>query len=78
VDFNRFYSDHQMLLIEAARAPCEGFRRVHVAAASHLAGQIGRAQRALGASAAPTWETLAAPARDSLAAPGRGTLGYAC
>jgi hypothetical protein len=77
VDFNRFYSDHQVLLVRAARAPSAGFRHTHVTAASRLAGQIGRAQRALGAAAAPGWETLAAPARDSLASAGRGTPGYA-
>jgi hypothetical protein len=77
VDFNRLYSDHQVLLVEAARAPSAGFRRVHAAAASCLAERIGRAQRALGAAAAPAWESLAAPAHDTLASPGCGTPGYA-
>jgi hypothetical protein len=75
VDLNRLYFDHQCLLMEADRAPSEGFRRAHVAAASHVAEQIGCWQRALGAAAAPAWESLAA--RDSLASPGRGAPGYA-
>ncbi|HEY6817499.1 MAG TPA: hypothetical protein VI168_18335 [Croceibacterium sp.] len=77
MDFNRTYTEHQRLLMEAARAPSEGFRLAHAAAASHLAEQIGRAHRAIGAAAAPAWETLAAPARDSLASPGRTATGYA-
>ena len=77
MDLNRLYSDHQILLIEAARAPSEVLRRVHTVAATHLAERIGRVQRTLGAAAAPTGETLAAPAQSSLAAPGRGALGYA-
>jgi len=77
MDLNRLYSDHQILLIEAARAPSEGVRRVHAAAATHIAERIGGVQRALGAAAASSWETLAAPARSSLASPGRATPGYA-
>jgi len=77
VDLNRLYSDHQIALFEAARAPSEGLRRVHVVAASLLAGHIGRAQRTLGAAAAPAWETLAAPAQSLLASPGRCAPGYA-
>jgi len=77
VDFNRLYSDHQSLLIEAARAPSEGLRHEHEVAASHVAGRIGCMQRALGAGAASVWESLAAPATDSLASPGRHTQGYA-
>ena len=77
MDLNRLYSDHQILLMEAARAPSEGLRRIHAVAASHLAERIGSVQRALGATAAPTWETLAAPAQISLQSPGRGSPGYA-
>jgi hypothetical protein len=77
MDLNRLYSEHQILLIEAARAPSEALHRMHAHAAKHLAEKIGRVQRALGAAAAPGWETLAAPTRDSLVSPGRGMLGYA-
>ena len=77
MDFNHLYSAHQLQLVKAARAPNARFRRAHVAAAAHLAGRIGRAQRALGAAAAPGWETLAAPAWDSLALPGCPSQGYA-
>ena len=77
MDLNRLYSDHQILLMQADRAPSEGLRRMHSVAASHLAGRIGCMQRTLGATAASAWETLAAPAESSLALPGRGTLGYA-
>ena len=78
MDFNRLYSDHQSLLIEAARAPTGGLRHAHELAASHIAGRIGCMQRALGAAGASAWESLAAPAADSLASPGRHTQGYAC
>lgn len=77
VDFNRLYSDHQRLLIEADRAPSETLRRVHEVAATHIAWRIGCMQRALGAAAACAWESLAAPAADSLASPGRHAQGYA-
>jgi hypothetical protein len=77
MDLNRLYSDHQLLLMRADHALNDGAQRVHAAAASHLARQIGHVQRALGAAAAPTWETLAAPACSSLASPGRSTGGYA-
>lgn len=72
MDLNRLYSDHQIQLFEATRAPSEPLRRLHAVAATQLAGRIGRVQRALGAAAAPTWETLAAPAHSMLASPGRG------
>ena len=77
MDLNRLYSDHQLLLMQADRAPSDDARRVHTAAASHVAERIGRTQRALGAAAAPTWETLVAPACSSLASPGRGFAGCA-
>ena len=79
VDFNRLYSDHQILLMQAERAPSEASRHVHEheVAASHVAGRIGCMQRALGANAASAWDSLAAPAADSLASPGRHTQGYA-
>ena len=77
MDLNRLYSDHQLLLMRADRAPSDDARRVHTAAASHVAERIGRTQRALGAAAAPTWETLVAPACSSLASPGRGFGSYA-
>jgi hypothetical protein len=77
VDFNRLYSDHQRLLIEADRAPSVALRHVHEMAATHVAGNIGSMQRALGAGAASTWESLAAPAADSLSSPGLRAQGYA-
>jgi hypothetical protein len=77
MDLNRLYSDHQVLLVAAARAPTEGLRRVHSVAASHLAERIGRLQRGVGATAASGWETLAAPAQIPLQSPGRGSAGYA-
>ena len=77
MDFNRLYTDHQRLLIEAARAPSDALRHEHEVAASHIAGRIGCMQRALGATAASAWESLAAPAADSLASPGRQARGYA-
>ena len=67
MDLNRLYSDHQILLMAVDRAPSAGSRRVHSVAASQLAGCIGRKQRALGATAASAWETLAAPAEALLA-----------
>lgn len=76
VDFNRLYSDHQRLLIEAERAPSDALRHVHEVAATHIAGRIGCMQRALGANAAYAWESLAAPATNSLASPGRHAQGY--
>ena len=77
MDFNRLYTDHQRLLIEARRAPTEALRHKHEVAATHIAGRIGCMQRALGATAAAAWESLAAPAADSLASPGRHAQGYA-
>jgi hypothetical protein len=77
VDFNRLYSDHQRLLIEADRAPSRALRHVHEVAATHVAGCIGSMQRTLGADAASAWESLAAPAVDSLSSPGLRTRGYA-
>jgi hypothetical protein len=77
VDFNRLYSDHQLLLMRAERAPSRALRLSREVAASHVAGRIGCMQRALGAAAAPAWESLAAPAADSLASPGRHAQGYA-
>jgi hypothetical protein len=77
MDLNRLYFDHQMQLIEAERASSESLHRMHTVAASALAGRIAGIQRALGAAAAPAWETLSSPARSSLAAPGRGAPGYA-
>ena len=77
MDFNRLYSDHQILLMHADRAATPALRYVHAVAATHLAGRIGKLQRTLGASAAPGWETLASPAADSLALPGRHAQGYA-
>ncbi len=76
MDFNRLYSDHQILLMHADRASSGALRQVHEVAATHIAGRIGCMQRALGAAAAPTWETLAAPTADSLASPGRHAQGY--
>jgi len=77
VDFNRLYSEHQRLLLEAKRAPNEVMRHEHEVAATHVAGRIGCMQRALGATAASAWESLAAPAADSLASPGRHAQGFA-
>lgn len=77
MDFNRLYSEHQRLLIEAGRAPDAAVRHEHEVAATHVAGRIGCMQRALGAAAASGWETLATPAMDSLARPGRHVLGFA-
>lgn len=76
MDFNRLYTDHQRLLIEAGRAPNEASRHEHEIAATHIAGRIGCMQRALGATAASAWESLAAPAADSLASSGRHAQGY--
>lgn len=77
MDFNRLYSDHQKLLIDADLAASEALRHEHEVAATHIAGQIFCMQHALGATAAFAWGALAAPARDSLALPGRHALGYA-
>jgi hypothetical protein len=59
VDLNKLYSDHQSLLILAERAETSVVRRVCEFSASQVAGRIGRAQRALGAAAAQSWEALA-------------------
>ena len=77
MDFNRLYSDHQILLVRAERAPSDALRHGHEIAATHIAGRIGCMQRALGAPAAPAWESLAAPTVDSLASPRRHVQGYA-
>jgi hypothetical protein len=77
VDFNRLYSDHQRLLIEAGRAPSDALRHEHEVAATHVAGRIGSMQRALGANAAAAWESLATPAVDTLAWPRRHPQGCA-
>ena len=77
MDFNQLYSDHQALLMKAARAPTLSRRRALEVSASHIAGRIGCMQRALGAAAAPIWEMLAAAADGSLAAPHRHQQGYA-
>ena len=61
MDLNRLYFDHQLSMIRAARSPTCDLRRDHVLHASHIAGRIGNAQRALGAAAAPAWEFLARP-----------------
>lgn len=76
MDFNQLYSDHQHLLMRAQRASSPALRDAHELAASHLAGRIGCLQRAVGAAAAPAWETLAAPAHSRLASPGRPAPGY--
>jgi hypothetical protein len=61
VDLNRLYFDHQLSMIRAARSPTCDLRRGHTLHASQIAGRIGYAQRALGATAAPAWESLARP-----------------
>lgn len=55
MDFNRLYSDHQVLLVKARRAPTYGLRRSCEIAASDIAIRIGSAQRSLGAAAAQAW-----------------------
>lgn len=76
MDFNRLYSDHQRLLIRASSAPSEALRDVYEVAASHIAGRIGCRQRALGATAAFAWESLAAPGVDPQASCGRPATSY--
>jgi hypothetical protein len=56
VDLNRLYFDHQLSLMAASRAATCDTRRRHAARASSIAGEIGSAQRALGAAAAASWE----------------------
>jgi hypothetical protein len=70
VDFNRLYSDHQILVVTADRAPCAQVAGVHASAAARMAGRIASAQRELGAAAAHRWETLAAPTNSARSATG--------
>lgn len=67
VDFNQLYFDHQALLMKAGRAPTPSGRRALEVAASLVAGRIGCLQRAVGASAARTWEVHAVSDDSSLA-----------
>ena len=79
MDLNQLYSDHQLLLMRMDRAPTRALRHLQEVAASHLAGRIGGLQRALGAAAAPSWESLASSAYDTPASPAlpprRGPIG---
>jgi len=77
VDLNQLYSDHQALLMRAEQAPCEGIRRAHQVAASHIAGRIGCIQRAMGAGSASAWDLLARLGEGSLASPVRHQQGHA-
>nr|WP_166176938.1 hypothetical protein [Altererythrobacter segetis] len=61
MDLNRLYFDHQMSLMRATRSATCDDRRHHASRASRIAGRIGIAQRALGASAATGWEFQARP-----------------
>ena len=61
MDLNRLYFDHQLSMIRAARSPTCDSRWVTLSNALQIAGRIGYAQRALGAAAAPAWESLARP-----------------
>jgi hypothetical protein len=61
VDLNQLYFDHQILLMQAQRAPSSTARRGFEATASVVACRIGQVQHVLGASAAPLWQALAAP-----------------
>ena len=63
MDLNQLYFDHQILMMKAQGArSCDG-RRGHEAAASGIAGRIGRLQRSLGAPAAFDWQAQAAGSR---------------
>jgi hypothetical protein len=77
VDLNQLYFDHQLLLMKASQATSVGARHEHEIDASHVAGRIGRMQRAIGAAAAPIWEALAAVDRGSLAAQLQHRQGHA-
>ena len=77
MDLNQLYFDHQLLLIRAERAASCGARHEHELSASRIAGRIGCAQRALGAAAAPNWESQAAVEGCSRAAPLRHQQGHA-
>jgi hypothetical protein len=59
VDFNRFYFEHQLLLLKAQHAVSPDRRRSLRIEASAVAGRIGRSQRRLGAGGAPRWQALA-------------------
>ena len=61
VDLNQLYSDHQIAVMRAGPASSRELHHARHFAASLIAGRIGCMQRALGASAAAGWETLAAP-----------------
>ena len=55
LDLNQLYSDHQVAIVQAQRAPSVGLRQAHQTDAIGLAGQIGREQIKLGAAAACAW-----------------------
>jgi hypothetical protein len=65
MDFNRLYSDHQVLLVKARRAATYGLRRSYEIAASDIAILIGFAQRSLGAAAARAWEAAGMSGKDA-------------
>ena len=66
MDFNRLYSDHQVLLVKARRAPTYVLRRSCEIAASEIAIRIGSAQRSLGATGAQAWETMSKSGKGTL------------
>jgi len=73
VDFNEL-SDHQALLMKAYRASTPGRRRALEVAASQVAGRTGCMQRAVGASAAQTWDAPALAGLDPMETPNRQRL----
>lgn len=58
MDLNLEYAAHQKALIRAEGAAESADRRVHLADASRIAGQISAFQLNLGAAAACAWSTV--------------------
>ena len=59
MDLNQLYFDHQLAVMRTGTASSCELRRDRQFDASLIAGRIGSMQGALGARAAPGWETLA-------------------
>lgn len=75
MDLNQLYFDHQLHLIQAARADNADTRHRHRQGASLIAGRIGCMQLALGAGAAPGWSSAASVDNDGTGLPPRLPFG---
>jgi hypothetical protein len=84
MDMNQLYFDHQLLRMQADRAPSPETTALHNRGAALVAGRIGCMQRAIGAYAAPNWTAIAATDPENtgypqplLSGPARGPIAWA-